>query len=137
MSTRDEAALSDAERAALAGLETKAEADDPRLAAQLRGRRRRRTPTIAVPPFVLRTREVLERGSHTVLGPLVAVAGLVLAVLTLSISVPLALVGVALLVAGLVMSSVLVRATVEQRRAVLAPPTPPGTGRGNGPLSSF
>jgi hypothetical protein len=129
MSTRDEATLSDAERAALAGLETKAEADDPRLAAQLRGRRRTR-PRITVPPVVL-------RASHSILGPVIAVVGLILAVLTLSVSVPLALLGALLLVVGLVMSSALVTVEIERRRKVLVAPTSPGSDRGEGPLSSL
>jgi hypothetical protein len=129
MSTRDEATLSDAERAALAGLETKAEADDPRLAAQLRGRHRTR-PRIKVPP-------VLVRASHSMLGPVITAVGLILAVLTLSVSVPLALLGALLLVVGLVMSSVLVTVEIERRRELLVPPTSPGSDRGEGPLSSL
>jgi hypothetical protein len=129
MSTRDEATLSDAERAALAGLESKAEADDPRLAAQLRGRHRS-LPKITIPP-------VIPRMSHTVLGPVIAVVGLALTVLALSVSVPVSLLGALLLVIGMVMSSVLVTAEIERRRKVLVPPTPPGSDRGEGPLSSL
>jgi hypothetical protein len=129
MSTRDEATLSDAERAALAGLETKAEADDPRLAAQLRGRHRT-IPKITIPPVLL-------RASRTAIGPVVAVVGLILTVFALSVSLPVALLGALLLVGGLVMSSVLVSAEVERRRHEFVPPTRPGSDRGEGPLSSL
>jgi Protein of unknown function (DUF3040) len=101
MSTRDEATLSAAERAALAGLESKAEADDPRLAAQLRGGGHAR-PTLQVPPGLV-------RASQTWAGPVVAVAGLALMVLALSSAVIIALVGALLFMGGLLMSSSLVR----------------------------
>jgi hypothetical protein len=104
MSTRDEATLSAAERAALAGLESKAEADDPRLAAQLRGGGRVR-PSLQVPPGLI-------RASQTWAGPVVVVAGLAMMILSLSSSVGLALTGAVLLVAGLLMTAGLVRHSI-------------------------
>jgi hypothetical protein len=101
MSTRDEATLSAAERAALAGLESKAEADDPRLAAQLRGGGHA-LPSLHLPA-------ALVRASQTWVGPVVAVAGLVLMILTLSSAVVLALVGALLFMGGLLLCSSLVR----------------------------
>jgi hypothetical protein len=101
MSTRDEATLSAAERAALAGLESKAEADDPRLAAQLRGGGRVR-PTLQVPPGLI-------RASQTWAGPVVAVAGMAMMILALSSEVGVAVFGALFFVAGLLMSSSLVR----------------------------
>ncbi len=101
MSARDEATLSAAERAALAGLESKAEADDPRLAAQLRGGLRRR-PAPRVPAGLV-------RASQTWAGPMTAVVGLAMMVLGLSSLLVVSLLGVALLVAGLAMTATLVR----------------------------
>lgn len=117
MSTRDDAKLSDKERAALAGLEAEAEADDPGLAAHLRGRRGGHRKPLTVPPQ-------LTAASRTALGPIVAVLGLFVVVLTLSASVAVAALGLVVMVAGATMSSVLVRSVISARAK---PPGEPET----------
>ena len=59
MSARDDASLTDRERAALAGLEATAAAEDPRLASRLKGSSRLRVtthfpsdPSVAAEPLV-------------------------------------------------------------------------------------
>ena len=95
MSTPHEASLTEKERAILAGLAAQAEADDPTLAATLRGRRRaggRPRPTfrLRVPPLV----------SHWAWGLVLAVLGLIAVVVSLSTSIVVGIAGVALAVAG-------------------------------------
>lgn len=108
MSTRDDATLSEAERAALAGLESKAEADDPRLAAQLRGRRRT-LPKLTVPPMIFHL-------SHTVVGPILALVGLVVLVFSLGTAFPLAVVATAVFFGGMILSAGLVRDLIARQR---------------------
>jgi hypothetical protein len=93
MSTRDDASLTAKERAALASLEATAAAEDPQLASRLRGSSRLRllTRLPAVPSWV--------RSSWWGIPALVL--GLVLVVLSLSVGLPLGLVGAGLAGAGL------------------------------------
>jgi hypothetical protein len=105
MSPHDEAMLSAAERAALAGLESKAEADDPRLAAALRGGIRRSWPSLRVPPALLRS-------ARTWLGPVLTVAGLAVMIVALSSITILAAAGAVAFMAGAAMSADLVRSGV-------------------------
>jgi hypothetical protein len=93
MSTRDDARLTAQERAALSNLEALASADDPQLAARLRGPNRWRllVPVFALPEWVR---------SIWVAAPAV-LAGLVLAVVSLSIGLALGVVGAVLAAAGL------------------------------------
>jgi hypothetical protein len=93
MSTRDDPSLTAKERAALASLEAMAAAEDPQLASRLRGSRRLRvfTRLPAIPAWL----------RSTWWGVPALVVGLALIVLSLSVSVVLGLVGVALAAAGL------------------------------------
>jgi len=93
MSSRDGSSLSDRERAILDSLATKVAADDPTLAATLRGGRRRvaaavRIPTLPAPLL------------HWAVGLAVAVIGLVVALATVSSAVGVAIFGVVLVFAG-------------------------------------
>ncbi len=94
MSTPHEASLTEKERAILAGLAAQAEADDPSLAATLRGRARRARglprPTVRVPAAV----------SHWGWGLALAALGLVVVVVSLSVSVVVGAVGAGLMAAG-------------------------------------
>lgn len=108
MSTRDDAKLSAAERAALAGLESKAAADDPRLAAQLRGGGRG-WPDWHVP-------EPVRRALRAAAGPLAVLAGLAAMVLALSASTPVALAGAVVFVGGMLLSAGPARAALEVLR---------------------
>ncbi|MHB1928547.1 MAG: DUF3040 domain-containing protein [Acidimicrobiales bacterium] len=86
-----EPSLSDQEMAILARLAARAEATDPRLAHVLRGRRRSHAVRLpALPPAL----------SHWAVGAALAVAGLVLAVVMLAFSLPVAVAGVLLMFAG-------------------------------------
>jgi hypothetical protein len=105
MSPHDEATLSAAERAALAGLESKAEADDPRLAAALRGGIRRSWPTLRVPP-------ALVRSTRSWMGPVLAVGGLAVMIFALSSLTILAAAGALAFMTGAVLSAALVRSGV-------------------------
>jgi hypothetical protein len=96
MSTPHETSLTEKERAILAGLAAQAEADDPTLAATLKGRTRRATST----PAVLRRLHVPRPVSHWGWGVGLAVAGLLVALVALSVSLVLGVVGIALTVAG-------------------------------------
>ena len=96
MSTPHEASLTEKERAILAGLAAQAEADDPSLAATLRGRTRR---AVAVPRLAVQVR-VPSAVSHWGWGVVLAVLGLVVAVVSLSVSVVMGIFGVALMFAG-------------------------------------
>jgi Protein of unknown function (DUF3040) len=95
MSTPHEASLTEKERAILAGLAAQAEAEDPTLAATLRGRRRaagRPRPTfrLRVPPFV----------SHWAWGLVLAVVGLIAMVVSLSTVLAVGIVGAVCAAAG-------------------------------------
>jgi hypothetical protein len=96
MSTPHEASLTEKERAILAGLAAQAEADDPTLAATLRGRARRarRLPHISVR---LRVPTVV---SHWAWGVALAVLGLAVMVASLSVSLVLGIIGAVLTAAG-------------------------------------
>lgn len=107
MSPHDEAMLTAAERAALAGLESKAEADDPRLAAALRGGIRRSLPTLRIPPALIHS--ALVRSARTWLGPLLVVAGLAVMIVALSSLTILAAAGALAFVSGAALSAPLVR----------------------------
>jgi hypothetical protein len=97
MSTPHEASLTEKERAILAGLAAQAEADDPSLAATLRGRARR-ARTWPRPVFRLRVPAAV---SHWGWGAGLAVVGLILMVASLSISIVLGIVGALFMAAGL------------------------------------
>lgn len=93
MSTRDEASLTDRERAALASLEAVAAAEDPQLAKRLRGAKRFRL--IAEPPAIpswLRSRWWA--------GPLL-LFGLALVAIGLGTTVALSIVGSVMTAGGL------------------------------------
>jgi hypothetical protein len=94
MSIRDEASLSAQERAALAGLEARAAADDPRLAANLKTGLRR---SWSLPRWDMGSR----LASTLWVGPLLSVAGLAIMVLSLSVSIALGVVGAFVACAGL------------------------------------
>jgi hypothetical protein len=96
MSTPHEASLTEKERAILAGLAAQAEADDPTLAATLRGRARR-VHRLPRPSVELRVPSVV---SHWAWGVVLAVVGLVVIVVSLSVSIVLGVVGVVLTAAG-------------------------------------
>jgi hypothetical protein len=97
MSTPHEASLTEKERAILAGLAAQAEADDPSLAATLRGRARRARGWPR-PAFRLRVPAAV---SHWGWGVVVAVVGLILVVASLSFSIVLGIVGALLMSAGI------------------------------------
>jgi hypothetical protein len=100
MSTPD-ASLSPQERAALADLEAAAAADDPQLAARLRGGGRLRAWTLprrVAAYLVGRWKAALTLGWW---GAPIAVVGLTLMILSLSVSLYLGLVGAALAFLGL------------------------------------
>jgi hypothetical protein len=93
MSTRDDASLTAKERAALASLEAMAAAEDPQLASRLRGSRGLRlfTRLPAIPTWL--------RSAWW--GVPALVVGLILVILSLSLSVVLGCVGAVLAAAGL------------------------------------
>jgi hypothetical protein len=113
MSTRDEARLTAQERAAFAGLEAAAAADDPQLAKRLRGSNG------------IWVRSVLTRGSRWAAmawqrlvhlgwwGIPVALVGLLLVVVSMSVGLPLGLAGALIATLGLY----LVARAVRDRRA--------------------
>jgi Protein of unknown function (DUF3040) len=132
MSARDEEVLSAAERAALAGLESKAEADDPRLAAALRGGgggRPHRDLHLQVPPG-------LARASRSWLGPVLFVAGLAVMVVALSSSTLLAAAGAVMVVGGVLLSTGLIRSRVGGPVDVLAVSEPRDQDHGEGLTSA-
>jgi hypothetical protein len=104
MSTPHEASLTEKERAILAGLAAQAEADDPSLAATLRGRQRRATRIASVRRSVHLT--VPDAVSHWGWGVALAVLGLVLMVASLSVSLVLGVVGALLACAGVYRAAV-------------------------------
>ena len=116
MSPHDEAMLSAAERAALAGLESKAEADDPRLAAALRGGIRRSWPALRIPSSLIRStfvRSALVRSARTWMGPVLVVAGLAVMIVALSSITILAAAGALMFMTGAALSARLVRSGVS------------------------
>lgn len=125
MSTRDDATLSAAERAALAGLESQAEADDPRLAAHLRGGRRA-LPSFRVPP-------ALTRVVRTWTGPCAVVVGLAVMILAVSQSTVAALAGALLFITGGLLSASLVRSGLEMAGHALSGREPDRGGGGVNP----
>ncbi len=120
MSGPDEGMLTAQERAALASLEARAVADDPGLASHLRGLRSKERlrglpkrdltwATSAASRFWLSMRPA-------VWGPLLTVAGLVVVVLGLAVSLALSVLGVALAVTGLGLSARLAAGRLERFR---------------------
>src|SRR3984957_3135722 len=92
MGLRDDATLSPQERAALAGLEARAAADDPALAASLRGTDRfKLTVPSWLPPLV----------GQLWVGPVLLVAGILLTLLSLSVSLVLGIFGALVMAAGI------------------------------------
>jgi Protein of unknown function (DUF3040) len=118
MSTRDDARLTAQERAAFAGLEAAAAADDPQLAKRLRGSNG------------IWVRSVLTRGARLASewwqrllhlgwwGAPLAVVGLLLVVVSMSVGLALGVVGALISTLGLY----LVARTVRDRRAATAEP---------------
>jgi hypothetical protein len=93
MSTRDDASLTERERAALAGLEAMAAAEDPQLASRLRG-----SPRFHL---VLRLPRIPDRMRSAWWGAPVLLVGLVLMVLSLGTTLVLGVVGAGLGAVGL------------------------------------
>lgn len=119
MSTRDDARLTAQERAALANLEAAAVADDPQLAARLKGSTRYRLKSLLpIPPAFLlgKWRSLLRNGWW---GAPVVALGLVMVALGLPFGMPLSLVGALATCAGLR----LVAQAVDDRWHRPAPPT--------------
>lgn len=120
-----ESRLSDAELLILEGLEAKAEADDPHLAATLRGGSGRlRTlphPSLSLPhglslPHVELHPRIPDQVAGWAWGALVGVAGFVVMILALSASLPASIVG--LLMACLGVGRVVVCIAEKQARPV-------------------
>lgn len=93
--------LSAQERAALAQLEARAAADDPRLADHLRGAARRGGGRHELAAAAVLATRLWRRLHPPVWGPVLLVAGLALAVLGLSTTLAVGVLGVALTTAGL------------------------------------
>jgi hypothetical protein len=117
MSSRDGPSLSDRERAILDSLAAKAAADDPSLAAALGGHRH--LPSIGLPALPLPLR-------HWSVGLVVALAGLVIVVVSLSSSVALGVAGAVLAFAGTARAAF--AAPWVPGRSAAAPPAPPPAG---------
>lgn len=124
MSGPDEGMLTAQERAALASLEERAAADDPRLADHLRGLRRKER--LRAVPVAMRKPDLTWLATTVgrvwasmrpaVWGPLLTVAGLAAVVLGLSVSLVLSLVGVALASLGLALLVRVATARIERLR---------------------
>jgi hypothetical protein len=114
MSARDDATLSAQERAALAGLEARAEADDPKLAAQLSGHGGRPS-WLRVPGFGVAVR-LNFRPNPLIAGPLLGVLGVVGLVLGLAISLVISVAGLVALTGGLLLMAGVARSRVAKRR---------------------
>ena len=97
MSIRDEVSLSDQERKALSHLEARAAADDPVLAAHLRGRSWLGSH-VRLPAVPDQIRDKLRRPWC---GPVLVVIGVVVMVLALSVSVAVSCLGAVLTAVGL------------------------------------
>jgi hypothetical protein len=114
MSTRDEARLTAQERAAFAGLEAAAAADDPQLAKRLRG-----SSGIWVKSVVTRGTRWAAAGWQWIVhlgwwGIPVALVGLLLVVVSMSVGLPLGLAGTLIATLGLYLVA---RAIRERRTA--------------------
>jgi hypothetical protein len=101
MSTRDDARLTAQERAAFAGLEAAAAADDPQLAKRLRG-----SNGIWIRSVLTRISRIAAAGSHRLLnlgwwGIPIALVGLVLVVVSMSAGLLLGVVGAVISTVGL------------------------------------
>jgi hypothetical protein len=107
MSTRDDASLTDKERAALASLEAVAAAEDPQLARRLRGANRLRL----IAPHVPRIPTWLQSPWWAI--PLL-VAGLALVVVGLSTTVALSVIGSAMMAGGLFILARLVERRLDK-----------------------
>ena len=105
MSAPDEGMLTAQERAALASLEARAAADDPRLADHLRGlrskERLRALPKPDVSRFSATVSSTWASMRPLVWGPLLTVVGLVAVVFGLGVSLILSVVGVIVTATGL------------------------------------
>ena len=113
MSTRDDARLTAQERAAFAGLEAAAAADDPQLAKRLRG-----SNGVWIKSVVSRTTRIAAAGSQRLLhlgwwGIPIALVGLLLVVVSMSAGLALGVVGALISTFGLY----LVARTIRDRRA--------------------
>ena len=109
MSTRDDARLTAQERAAFAGLEAAAAADDPQLAKRLRG-----PSGVWVKSSLARSARVLSAGWHWVLrlgwwGIPIAVVGLVLVVVGMSAGLGVGVAGAMVAALGLYLVAQAVR----------------------------
>ena len=114
MSTRDDARLTAQERAAFAGLEAAAAADDPQLAKRLRG-----SNGIWIRSVLTRISRIAAAGSHRLLnlgwwGIPIALVGLVLVVVSMSVGFALGVAGALIATFGLYLVA---RAIRERRTA--------------------
>ena len=120
MSGPEEGMLTAQERAALANLEARAVADDPRLADHLRGLRAKRA-ALGAPTFDLRAAGAVlaaawSRLCPTVWGPLLTAAGMVVTVLGLAVSVVVSAIGAGIAAIGLALLVQVGTARVERLR---------------------
>ncbi len=119
MSARDDAMLSAQERAALAGLEARAETDDPRLASHLRGQ-------VSVPG---RVRVTIPPGlwawaAHVnlwLVGPVLAVLGLIGLLVGVAVSPVVGVLGAVAAAGGLVMLATAIERRLVASRATKLP----------------
>jgi hypothetical protein len=120
MSGPDEGMLTAQERAALASLEERAAADDPRLADHLRGlRSKERLLALPKPDLGWLTTtagQVWRSLRPAVWGPILTIAGLALVVLGLSVSLALSVVGIVIAAVGLGLLVQLITARIERLR---------------------
>jgi Protein of unknown function (DUF3040) len=118
MSTRDDARLTAQERAAFAGLEAAASADDPQLAKRLRG-----SNGVWVKSLLTRSARFLTAGGHWVLrlgwwGIPIAVVGLLLVVVGMSAGLVVGVAGALVAALGLYLTA---RAVVDRRSSPAEP----------------
>ncbi|MCU4186961.1 hypothetical protein K6U06_21525 [Acidiferrimicrobium sp. IK] len=121
MSAPDEGMLTAQERAALASLEARAAADDPRLADHLRGlrspkKRLRPVPKPGLSSVATAVARIWLSLHPAVWGPLLTLVGLALVLLGVAASLALSLTGVAVAATGLGLLARLVAARVEWLR---------------------
>jgi hypothetical protein len=131
MASSDEAMLSAQERAALAQLEARAAADDPRLATQLRGDQLRRRSPGRLPDAAWLTTiagHLWASLRPALWGPVLLLGGLVLIVVGLSVSLLVGVVGVAMATAGIALLADVAtdRLAVARARRALQIPDSPG-----------
>jgi hypothetical protein len=130
MASSDEAMLSDKERAALAQLEERAAAEDPRFASQLRGGQVRRRRPGGLPDAAWATTiagHLWASLRPAVWGPVLLVGGLALVVIGLAVSLVVGVVGVVLATAGIALLVDVVRDRVRAasvRRSLGVPDSP-------------